>query len=66
MKLYYLSRTKVQIPTDFLEQTNKFNIEARYPEEKYKISRSIDKKTIGDKIFEIEKFVFLLCNKRPQ
>lgn len=66
VKLYSISMTKVQISTDFLHKTNKYNIEARYPEEKYRLSTGIDKKTIGDKILQIEKLVFQLCNKRQQ
>lgn len=65
-KLYSLSQSTVPISLEFLKEVAEYNVEARYPDEKYRISRSIDKKRIGDKILAIEKLVFLLCNKRPQ
>lgn len=63
-KLYSLSQSKILISKEFLKEVGEYNIEARYPDEKYRLLRSIDKITIGDKILQIEKLVFQLCNKR--
>ena len=65
-KLYLLSRSKVPISLEFLKEVAEYNVEARYPEERHRLSIGIDKRVIGDKILAIEKLVLLLCNKRPQ
>jgi len=66
LKLYSLSKSKIPVSIEFLSEINKFNIGARYPEERTKVAKSIDKKTLGDKILQIEKLVFQLCNKKQQ
>jgi HEPN domain-containing protein len=65
-KIYSLTNKDLDISIDFLRDINEYNINARYPDEREKLRKGINEKTIGDTIITVDQIFTLICNKIQQ